>query len=86
MDFTGVGSITEGTFINSVACEKSGYSREEMIDFVNLSGLFKKPMNFDSFKKTFFPHLYLINDDAEESEEEQRERIEKRAMLRNQDR
>lgn len=42
-------------------------------------------MNFDSFKKTFFPHLYLLNDDREESEEERRERQEKRGILRNKD-
>jgi hypothetical protein len=30
-------------------------------------------LNFDTFKKTFFPHLYLVNDDAEVSEEERRE-------------
>jgi hypothetical protein len=25
-------------------------------------------MNFDSFKKTFFPHLYLIEDSLDEDE------------------
>lgn len=31
--------------------------------------MFIKGMNFDSFKKTFFPHLYLIQE-GEESEQE----------------
>ena len=31
----------------------------------------------------FFPHLYLINDDAEESEEEKQDRKEKKELLKN---
>lgn len=30
-------------------------------------------MNFDSFKKTFFPHLYLIKDEDDESDEEKKD-------------
>jgi hypothetical protein len=58
-------------------------------DFVELSGMFKANcigVNFDSFKKIFFPHLYLINDDREQSDEERRDRQEKKSILRNQDR
>lgn len=68
MDFTGIGYITEEDFLNSMAFSKLGYSKEELKEFVELSGMFKKEtkgMNFDTFKKTFFPHLYLINDDLE---------------------
>ena len=84
MDYEGVGFIVEDSFISSMGCQKSGYSREDLIDFAQSSGLFKTGtgMNFDSFKKAFFPHLYLINDDAEESEDERRERQEKRAMIK----
>ena len=28
-------------------------------------------MNFDSFKKTFFPHLYLIEDSVDQDEAQQ---------------
>ncbi len=72
MDFEGCGFITQSQFLNSMACQKCGFSPEEIFDFVKLTGLFatEPGLNFDTFKKTFFPHLYLINDDAEESEEE----------------
>ena len=68
MDFTGIGYIAEEDFLNSMACIKIGYSKEDVREFVEVSGMFKKDspgMNFDTFKKTFFPHLYLINDDLE---------------------
>ncbi len=71
-----------------MGCAKIGYSKEEIKEFVELSGLFKKDspgMNFDTFKKTFFPHLYLINDDLEQSDEDRRDRNEKKSILRNQD-
>lgn len=68
MDFTGVGYIVKEDFLNSMACSKTGYTKDDLKDFVELSGMFKQGtpgMNFDTFKKTFFPHLYLINDDLE---------------------
>jgi hypothetical protein len=76
MDFSGTGFITEESFLNSIACQKCGFTREELCEFLKLTGLFSsnpQGMNFDTFKKTFFPHLYLINDDAEESDEEKRQ-------------
>jgi hypothetical protein len=36
-------------------------------------------MNFDSFKKTFFPHLYLIQDN-DDSDEERRDAETKKQM------
>ena len=89
MDFEGVGFITDQGFLNSMACTNSGYTKEELIEFVRQEGMFDSShnaMNFDSFKKTFFPHLYLINDDIEQSDEERYENRERRAMLKNQDR
>ncbi len=68
MDFTGVGYVVKEDFLNSMACYKTGFSTEDLKDFVEFSGMFKQEtpgMNFDTFKKTFFPHLYLINDDLE---------------------
>jgi hypothetical protein len=60
MDFAGVGSITEENFLDSMLCKKIDFSREELKDFFFLTNLFKNPMTFDIFKKTFFPQLYLI--------------------------
>ena len=59
---------------------------ESLKDFVEFSGMFKQGtpgMNFDTFKKTFFPHLYLINDDLEQSDEDRRDRNEKKSILKN---
>lgn len=72
LDFQGVGSITEDDFLNSMIISKVPFSLEELKDFFYLTNMFKGRMNFDSFKKTFFPHLYLIKD-GEESEEEKRD-------------
>lgn len=60
MDFTGVGTITEEILLNSIIFKKIEYSVEDLKDFFRLSNIFAEGMNFDTFKKTFFPHLYLI--------------------------
>jgi len=84
MDYEGVGIIPREAFLKSMACAKSGFTSDELVDFVML--LFPEAgLTFDSFKKTFFPHLYLINDDAEESDEERRDHKEKRELLKNQE-
>jgi len=64
MDFSGIGFITETDFLNSMVIKKIDYTSEELRDFFFLENLFKPDMNFDTFKKTFFPHLYLITDDG----------------------
>ncbi len=60
MDFTGIGSITEEDFLKSMVVKRMNFSTEELKDFFFLTNMFKNGMNFDSFKKIFFPHLYLI--------------------------
>jgi hypothetical protein len=60
MDFTGIGQITEQDFMNSMVVKKVEVTTEELRDFFFLTNMFKGGMNFDLFKKTFFPHLYLI--------------------------
>lgn len=60
MDFTGVGYITEQDFLNSMFASKINFNKEELKDLFFLTNMFKDGMNFDSFKKIFFPHLYLI--------------------------
>ena len=60
MDFTGIGYITESDFLKSMVISRVPFTVDELKDFLFLSNIFKDGMNFDSFKKTFFPHLYLI--------------------------
>lgn len=68
LDFTGVGHITEQGFLDSMISKRlqstKGYSFEDIKDFFFSTNVFSGGgMNFDSFKKTFFPHLYQIKDD-----------------------
>ncbi len=42
------------------------YNTEDFQDFFFQTNAFQGGMNFDSFKKTFFPHLYLIEDSLDE--------------------
>jgi hypothetical protein len=77
LDFTGIGSFSEEDFLKSYVVKNLPYTEVEMRDFLFLSNMFKGEMNFDSFKKTFFPHLYLIKE-GEESEDEKKEQIVKR--------
>lgn len=58
MDFEGAGVISESEFLNSLIVQRVPFSVEEVKDYLFLSNIFKEDMNFDSFKKTFFPHLY----------------------------
>jgi hypothetical protein len=65
MDFTGVGSFKEDDFLNSMVCKKINLTREELKDFFFLSNMFKNDMNYDTFKKIFFPHLSMIQDNGD---------------------
>lgn len=60
MDFTGIGHITQQDVMNSlVVKQRLHFTVEELRDFFFLSNMFKEGgMNFDTFKKNFFPHLY----------------------------
>lgn len=73
MDFTGIGAIKEDDFMNSMIVKKVDITADEFKDFFFLTNMFKNGMNFDSFKKIFFPHLTLIQDDGE-SDQERREK------------
>ena len=60
-----------------MVCKKIDITLEELKDFFFLTNMFKSGgINFDSFKKIFFPHLYLITDN-DESDEERRDKEEK---------
>ena len=63
-------------------CKKIDFTPEELKDFFFLTNMFKQGMNFDSFKKTFFLHLYLITDN-DESDQERRDKEEKSQMKKN---
>lgn len=81
LDFYGTGSIKEADFFNSIIPSRVPFSIDELKEFCEMSSIFKEGMNLDSFKKTFFPHLYLINED-EESEDERKE-VEMKKQIKN---
>lgn len=72
MDFIGTGQISQEEFLKSLICQRIPFTEEELKDCFLMTSMFKNKMNFDSFKKTFFPHLYLIPE-GEESDEEKRD-------------
>ncbi|CDW71437.1 ef-hand calcium-binding domain-containing protein 6 [Stylonychia lemnae] len=82
IDFTGIGSFNEIDFMNSMIVKKINVTPEELKDFFFLTNMFKSPMNFDSFKKIFFPHLSMIQDDGG-SDQEKREKQDKSMMKTN---
>jgi Ca2+-binding EF-hand superfamily protein len=65
--------------------DKFGIQKEDIQDFLDLSNFFKDgEMNFDSFKKNFFPHLYLIQEDNY-SDDDRKERQQKKELKDNKD-
>ena len=73
LDFTGVGYVTQKDFIDSPICKRMPFSEAEIQDYFFQANSFAGNiaggvpiggMNYDSFKKTFFPHLYQIQDDS----------------------
>ena len=69
-DFTGLGYITADRFLESyLVRDRIRFSHEDMQDFFSQYNLFSetsKGINFDSFKKFFFPHLYLVQEDKDD--------------------
>jgi Ca2+-binding EF-hand superfamily protein len=59
-DFTGLGYITEDVFLNSyLVREKLPFSKDQVQEFFKSNNLFNEStngINFDTFKKNFFPH------------------------------
>ena len=58
MDFTGKGFINSEDFLSSLICTRIPYSKEDVIEFFRQQNLFSSEnegINFDMFKKTFFP-------------------------------
>jgi len=72
-DFSGLGYITEQVFLDSkVVKNRVPYSNDEIRLFFRESNLFdknKKGLEFDTFKKFFFPHLYLVQDDVDDADD-----------------
>lgn len=73
LDFSGLGYVTEKAFLDSYLVKhRIPYSEEEIKMFFkeyNLFGKNSKGMLMDEFKKNFFPHLYLVQEEPDDLEE-----------------
>lgn len=72
-DFTGLGYISEDVFLNSkIVKNRIPFSQEDIKVFFRDQNLFNSQsqgMDFDTFKKYFFPHLYLVQEDPDDAED-----------------
>jgi Ca2+-binding EF-hand superfamily protein len=73
MDFSGLGYVTKQAFLESIVIkEKVSFNLEQFQTFFNVYNLFSEGTNgvsLDTFKKIFFPQLYLVQEDKDDSEE-----------------
>lgn len=70
MDYEGKGCIREEDFYKALLCYRLPFTREELHEFFNKEQLFSQgkqgQMNFEVFKKSFFPHRFSGNDESRE--------------------
>ena len=73
LDFSGLGYVTEKSFLTSnLVKHRIPYSEAEIKMFFKEYNLFRKNskgMLMDEFKKNFFPHLYLVQEEPDDQEE-----------------
>jgi hypothetical protein len=64
LDFSGLGYVTKESFFNSIVIkDRVTFSKEEVELFFkdfNLYGIDSDGINYDTFKKIFFPQFYLV--------------------------
>lgn len=64
LDFSGLGYITQESFLNSIIVkERIPFTVDQIKLFFadnNLFAIDSPGINFDSFKKMFFPQLYIV--------------------------
>lgn len=62
IDFSGLGYISEKAFLDSkVAKMRTPFTEEEIVLYFRENNLFQgQGIDFDTFKKNFFPQLYLV--------------------------
>jgi hypothetical protein len=70
MDFSGLGYITVESLLNSIVIrDRVPFSRDQVMMFFKEFNLFpegEKGIDFDNFKKNFFPHHYLVQDPSDD--------------------
>ena len=70
MDYQGRGTIKEEDFYKTLLCYRLPYTQDQLRDFFKKEQLFSQgknnEMDFELFKKTFFPHRFSGNDESRE--------------------
>lgn len=75
LDFNGKGFITQQVLLDSHVVQNKllpRFSIQQIRNYFSSSGLFpdeKTTINFDTFKKSFFPHLYIGNEDKDDDDD-----------------
>lgn len=71
LDFTGTGFITEQAFLDSkIVKMRVPFSEEDIRTYFRENNLFHgQGIDFDCFKKNFFPQLYLVQDGKDDQED-----------------
>ena len=85
LDFTGLGYITKEVFCDNIVVRKRiPFTLEQMGLFFQDQNMFAKGtkgIDFDGFKKTFFPHHYLVQDPPDDFEDKEAHKV--RMALKN---
>jgi len=72
-DFSGLGFIAEDAFLaHPLVKNRLPFSDSDIKSFLldqNIYSGIKTRLEFDSFKKYFFPHLYLVQEDLDDADE-----------------
>jgi uncharacterized protein YneF (UPF0154 family) len=75
LDFTGLGYVAEDVFLNSyLVRERLPFSKDQVQEYFKSNNLFAagtKGLDFDTFKKNFFPNHYLVAEDKDDADDKQ---------------
>lgn len=75
LDFHGTGYITLKSIVESHVVKNKMMNRftlAQILDYFETAGLFpdgSMGINFDTFKKSYFPHLYVGSEDNDDAED-----------------
>jgi len=69
LDFGGQGKVTLERFLNGLVVKRVKFDVEDITEYLLKEKIFENEeyeLEFDKFKKNFFPHLFHIDDNDEE--------------------
>lgn len=79
LDFSGTGFVKMDSFLSSIVVkERVKFSKKELLLFFQENNMFvanSPGINFDGFKKYFFPSLYLVQEGKDDLDDIQAQGI-----------